>query len=88
MANKKIKLPIDSSDIKKATEAVEDLNSTIDETSEALGDVGVDTGVFDSIKSKVSGAVDGVKKFANSFKTLKGAIAATGVGLLVIALGS
>jgi len=88
MANKKIKLPIDSSDIKKATEAVEDLNSAIDETSDALGDVGVDTGVFNDLKGKVSGAVKGVGKFINSMRTLKGAIAATGIGLLVVALGS
>lgn len=88
MANKKIKIPIDSSDVKKATKAVEELNQSIDETSSALNDVGVDTGIFDDIKSRVSGAVKGVTNFIKSMRTLKGAIAATGIGLLVVALGS
>ena len=88
MANKKIKIPIDSSDVKKATKAVDDLNQSIDETSSALNDVGVDTGIFDDIRSKVSGAVRGVTNFVKSMRTLKGAIAATGIGLLVVALGS
>ena len=95
MANKKLKIPVDSSEIKKASENVEkledsvsSLNDTIDDTSSALSDIGVDTGVFDSLKGKISGAVNGAKKFIGSMRTLKGAIAATGIGLLVVALGS
>lgn len=45
-------------------------------------------GVIDYVKNKFSGAVEGVKNFGKSFSTLKGAIASTGIGLLIIAIGS
>ena len=44
--------------------------------------------VIGDVKSKFTGAVDGVKKFASSFGTVKAAIASTGIGLLIIALSS
>lgn len=44
--------------------------------------------VIGYVKNKFSDAVEGVKKFGKSFSTLKGAIASTGIGLLIIALGS
>ena len=44
--------------------------------------------VIGDVKGKFSGAVTGVKNLSSSFSTLKAAIASTGIGLLVIALGA
>ena len=58
---------------------------------EALKQTGLFGGAFNvigDVKSKFTGAVDGVKQFASSFSTVKAAIASTGIGLLIIAIGS
>lgn len=58
---------------------------------EALKQTGLFGGAFNvigDVKGKFTGAVDGVKNFASSFSTVKAAIASTGIGLLIIAIGS
>lgn len=59
--------------------------------TDAMRQTGLFGGAFNvigDVKSKFTGAVDGVKKFASSFSTVKAAIASTGIGLLIIAIGS
>lgn len=66
---------------KKAGEGMEDLG---DKTKKA----GEEATIFGDIKKKFSDMTGGIMKVVRSFKTLKGAIAATGIGLLITALGS
>ena len=44
--------------------------------------------VLGGVPSKIKGAVGGVKNLAGGFKTLRAAIISTGIGALVVALGS
>lgn len=66
---------------KKAAEETKDLGK---ETKKA----GEEATIFGDIKKKFSDMTGGIRKVIGSFKTLKGAIAATGIGLLVVALGT
>ena len=66
---------------KKAGEGMEDLG---DKTKKA----GEEATIFGDIKKKFSDMTGGIMKVVRSFKTLRGAIAATGIGLLVTALAS
>jgi len=78
----KLKLVADTS------EAVGDIKEASDEIKEASNE----QGIFAKQTALVSGAFKklkgGVKQVITTFKTLKGAIAATGIGLLVIAFAS
>ena len=64
----------------------------VKETASEIKDASKEQGIFASQTALVSGAFKklkgGVRAVITTFKTLKGAIAATGIGLLVIALGS
>lgn len=91
MAKDNIKLGIEVDGIKEVNEAVKAVDTLKDSSKEAqnsLNELGEQSGVFTEIKSKVQGAIQGVKAFASSFKTVKGAIAATGIGALLIAVTS
>lgn len=93
MADVEIKVKIDgveytqeqlkelASGAKKAGEGMEDLG---DKTKKA----GEEANIFGDIKKKFSDMTGGIMKVVRSFKTLKGAIAATGIGLLIVALGT
>tara|TARA_R100001244_G_scaffold11860_2_gene14037 strand:+ start:12868 stop:14358 length:1491 start_codon:yes stop_codon:yes gene_type:complete len=78
----KIKLTTDASQVTKE----------VGETSKEIGQATKEQGLFAAASTKLAGAMalvkGGIKKVIITMKTLKGAIAATGVGLLVIALGS
>lgn len=57
----------------------------------ALKQTGLFSGAFNvigDVKGKFEGGVTGVKKFASSFSTVKAAIASTGIGILIIAIGA
>ena len=77
--------------IKLTTDASE-VNKEIKETSKDIKDASDEQGIFAKQTALVSGAFKklkgGVRSVITTFKTLKGAIAATGIGLLVIAFGS
>lgn len=66
---------------KKAGTEVEDLG---DKTKKA----GEEATIFSDIKGKFTGLLAPIKKVILSMRTLSGAIAATGIGLLVVALGT
>lgn len=69
-----------ASSSKKAEESQEGLNESITDGTGALG--GMAGGAITAFK----GVVGGVKKAVMGMRTLKGAIAATGIGLLVLAV--
>ena len=76
-------------DTKEAEKNVDDLNEGINETKTGVGDV---ANAADSMTggfvSKFKGVIASVKKGIGAFKSLKVAIAATGLGALVIAIGA
>lgn len=80
MADKKIKLVVDDSDVKDATKSVEQFNKSVNDTLDNTG--ALDTKVGGMWKSFKAGSDIAVK----GLTSVKGAIAATGIGLLIIAV--
>ncbi len=78
----KIKLTADTSEV------VEDVKDVKEEIKEATDEQTLFSKATTKVKDAFNTLKGGVKTVINTFKTLKGAIAATGIGLLVIALGS
>jgi hypothetical protein len=78
----KLKMTADTSEV------VEDIKDVKEEIKEASEEQTIFSKATDKLKDAFKSLKGGVKVVINSFKTLKGAIAATGIGLLVIALGS
>ena len=93
MKEVKVKLTLDDDDAKKG---VEDLTKETKKLDKEVGDVNESTNTLtDSLDKMTGGAitgfkgmVKGVKSVILGFRTLKGAIAASGIGLLIIAIGA
>ena len=79
--SKKVVLEFEA-DTSQVTQSVEEVESSVDGLSSSVDKL---TG---GLASGFSQGVAGAKKMVTGMRTLKGAIAATGVGLLVTALGS
>ena len=85
-----------TSELNKAAKAADNLEDSLDETAEAADDVGEAstqmTGGLDRMSGGLitmfKGAIKGAKTFVLGLKTMKGAMVATGVGALVVAVGS
>lgn len=72
--------------IEQATEAQEEFNDEVEESGKIQGNVfGTMDKAFGGVTGKIKGAVKGVKNFIKGLKLTRGAIAATGIGALVIA---
>ncbi len=83
----------------KAQKALEDLNSSLEQISET-GDknregfevldkvTGGYAGKIKDLAGTITGAVKGAKAFATSLKGVRGALLATGIGAIVVALGT
>ena len=84
----KVYLKVDV-DTKEAEKNVDDLNDGLNETKTGVGDV---ANAADSMTGgfigKFKGVLSSVKKGIGAFKSLRVAIAATGLGALVIAIGA
>jgi hypothetical protein len=93
MKEVKIKFVADTGQAEKGINDVTDSTKKLDKE---VGDVNESTNqLTGSLDKMTGGAVSGFKNFAGGlkkvilgFKTLKGAIAATGIGLLIIAIGA
>lgn len=86
MVEKKIKISVDSKDAQKG---VDDVSDSIEGADSAVGGLTssldkMTGGAISAFKGVVSGAKSGIA----AMRTLKGAIAATGIGLLVVAVGA
>lgn len=93
MAEVEIKVKIDG--VEYTQEQLKDLATGAKKAGEGMEDLGKKTKqageeatIFGDIKKKFSDMTSGIMKVVRSFGTLKGAIAATGIGVLVLALGS
>ena len=73
----------------KLGDALEDVNETVEDTSQKANELGDSLDkVSGGAVSRFKGLRDSVKSVSKSFFTLKGAIAATGLGLLLMAIQS
>lgn len=71
------------------TQAIEDIQSQMDKLKTSSKENAEGFGIMDTkLGSMFKGIQEGVEKGVTSFKTLSGAIAATGIGLLLIAVTS
>ena len=93
MAEVEIKVKIDGVEytqdqLKDLAKGAEKAGNKVEDLGKKTKEAGEEATIFDDIKGKFSDMTGGIRKVIGSFKTLKGAIAATGVGALVVALGS
>ena len=93
MADIEIKVKIDG--IEYTQEQLKDLAKGAKVAGEEVKDLGKETKkageeatIFDDVKKRFGDMKEGVLKVVRSFKTLKGAIAATGIGLLLTAFAA
>ena len=89
MANEKqytINFQVDGLD--ESVNSVEDFTEAMNDAGKATEKAGEEATIFDGIKDKFNDLKKGLRTVTNSFKGLKGAIAATGIGALIIAIGS
>jgi len=85
-----------TSELNKAAKAADNLEDSLDETAEAADDVGEASTQMSGGLDRMSGglitmfkgAIKGAKTFVLGLKTMKGAMVATGVGALVVLVGS
>ena len=88
MAEKKVKITFEVDGIQQTVNSVEELENALKDTGKAAKDAGEEATIFGDIKGKFNDAIAPLKKVIASMRTLKGAIAATGIGALLVALGS
>jgi hypothetical protein len=84
-----VELDVDSGD---AVKGIQEVNKELDSVQDGAENTGEAFGMLDKMAggaiSSLKGVVGGVKTFIGSLTTLKGAIISTGIGALVVALGS
>ena len=88
MADKNVKITIEVDGVTKVVDNLEDATKAMDKLGKETKKAGESATIFDGMKKKFADFKEGVGKVSNSFKGLKGAIMATGLGALVVILGS
>lgn len=77
---------------KSAEKSVDNLNESIKKTNKSQSDLSASTGILDKatggLTSKLGASLGTLKSVTMGFKTLRGAIISTGIGALVVAVGS
>ena len=85
---KKITLEFEVDGLDGSVKNVKQFAEAVEDAGEKTKEAGEEATIFGDIKKKFSDMTAGVRKVIASMKTLKGAIAATGIGLLVVAIGT
>ena len=88
MADKEVKITLTIDGIDQEVKDVNDLKEKMKDLGKETKKAGEETTIFGDLKDKFKDATGGIRKVIGSFKTLKGAIAATGIGALLIAITS
>ena len=89
MANDKtVKITIEVDGVTQVVDNLDDATKAMDKLGKETKKAGQQATIFDGMKKKFADFKEGVGKVTNSFKGLKGAILATGLGALVVILGS
>lgn len=88
MAEKKVKITFEVDGVSKTVNSVEDLNKALGETKKATKEASDEGTALGMLKGKFAGIIGPLKGVVTGMKTLKGAIISTGIGALIVALGS
>lgn len=88
MAEKKVKITFEVDGVSKTVNSVEDLNKALGETKKATKEASDEGTALGMLKGKFAGIIGPLKGVVAGMKTLKGAIISTGIGALIVALGS
>lgn len=88
MAEKEVKIKFTIDGIEKEVTNLEDFTKEMKKAGVAAKDAGEEATIFGDLKDKFNDATKGVRKVIAGMKTLKGAVMSTGIGALVVALGS
>ena len=85
---KKITLEFEVDGLDGSVKNIKQFGKAVEDAGEKTKKAGEEATIFGDLKGKFSGMLAPIKKVITSMKTLKGAIASTGIGLLVVALGT
>lgn len=88
MADKNVKITIEVDGVTQVVDNLDDATKAMGKLEKETKKAGESATIFDGMKAKFKDFKEGVGKVSNSFKGLKGAIMATGLGALVVILGS
>tara|TARA_R110000772_G_scaffold208154_2_gene318629 strand:+ start:802 stop:2544 length:1743 start_codon:yes stop_codon:yes gene_type:complete len=88
MADKEYSIKFTVDGLTGQVKNVEEFTDAMEGAKKATKEAGEEATIFGDIKGKMSGLLAPIKKVIMSMRTLSGAIAATGIGLLVVALGT
>jgi hypothetical protein len=88
MAEKTVKITFEVDGISQTVNSVDDLNAALGKTKKATKEASDEGSALGMLKGKFAGITGPLKGVVAGMKTLKGAIISTGIGALVVALGS
>lgn len=88
MADKNVKITFEVDGIQQTVNSVEDLQKALGKTKDEAKGVSEEGSALGLLKGKISGVIGPLKGVVAGMKTLRGAIISTGIGALVVALGS
>lgn len=88
MAENKVQITIEVDGVKKVVNSVEDAQKAMQGLSNSTKDATESGTALGMLKGKFSGIIGPLKGVVAGMKTLKGAIISTGIGALVVILGS
>ena len=85
---KKVVLEFEVDGLDGSVKNIKQFGEAVKDAGEKTKEAGEEATIFGDIKNKFKDMTAGVRKVITSMKTLKGAIAATGIGLLIVAIGT
>ena len=88
MSEKKVKITFEVDGIQQTVNSVEDLQTALKDTKKEAKGAAEEGTALGMLKGKISGIIAPLKGVVAGMKTLRGAIISTGIGALVVALGS
>ena len=88
MAEKTVKITFEVDGISQTVNSVDELNDALGKTKKATKEAGDEGTALGMLKGKFAGIIGPLKGVVAGMKTLKGAIISTGIGALIVALGS
>lgn len=88
MAEKTVKITFEVDGISQTVNSVDELNDALGKTKKATQEASDEGSALGMLKGKFAGITGPLKGVVAGMKTLKGAIISTGIGALVVALGS
>lgn len=88
MAEKTVKITFEVDGISQTVNSVDELNDALKGTKKATKEASDEGTALGMLKGKFAGVIGPLKGVVAGMKTLKGAIISTGIGALLVALGS